>query len=432
MMSEIRISVHNEGAFGGIANTPVWFGLHDGSFDLFNDGEVSSPGLEALAEDGTLDAIGSELSAADSDAQGGAVFGARGPMASGEFAAATIIAENPTNDFISLASMVLPSNDAFFGTAEAVQLFDVSGEFLGPIEISFNGSDVRDAGTEVNTELDAAFINQTAPNTGITENGVVGFHPGFNGSMGNPVGEGDQIILGGTNAFGQPILSSAADFTQPDFDIATIYINRVESFDLSAETTDQRFGGSGVDDLVVLGSGNDVAFGRNGNDDIAGGHGNDSLRGGNGIDILNGDAGNDLVAGGNGADQLDGGDDHDIVIGGGGNDLVVGGAGNDFIAGNNGDDVLHGGTGNDTAIGGNGADLFMFTGGDGDDIIRDFLETEGDSLLFDVDGIDSFADLQATGSASGGGTTFDFADAGSLHLQGLDLNNLTSDAVILV
>ena len=140
--------------------------------------------------------------------------------------------------------MILPSNDAFVGTLDPVQLFDENGDFLGNQTLTFEGSDVYDAGTEVNTELDAAFINQMGPNTGETENGVIRFHDGFNGSVGNPEGEGDQIILGGTNAFGDTIDPTAADFTIDGAQIAEVSIElvNVSLGSDSDETFIQNFG----------------------------------------------------------------------------------------------------------------------------------------------------------------------------------------------
>ena len=240
---ELRITVNNTSGTNGTALTPFWFGLHDGTFDIGDGGSAASAGLEALAEDGTFEAIGAELIEADADGVGGAVFGSRGPIGFGETAIQTVVASTATQ-YISLAAMILPSNDAFVGTLDPVQLFDENGDFLGNQTLTFEGSDVYDAGTEVNTELDAAFINQMGPNTGETENGVIRFHDGFNGSVGNPEGEGDQIILGGTNAFGDTIDPTAADFTIDGAQIAEVSIElvNVSLGSDSDETFIQNFG----------------------------------------------------------------------------------------------------------------------------------------------------------------------------------------------
>ncbi len=255
---ELRVTVTNTSSDGGTFLTPFWFGLHDDGFDLGNRGEAASAGLEALAEDGNFDAIGAELLAADPDGVGGAILGSRGPIATGETASTTILASTAT-PFISLAAMLLPSNDAFIGTLNPVELFDENGDYLGDQVLTFEGSNVYDAGTEVNTELDAAFINQTGPNTGETEGGVITLHTGFNGSEGNPDGDGDQIILGGTNAFGVPIDPTAADFTLEGAQIARVSIEEVavrlgsaadEVFEVSDFASAARIAGNGGADVI--------------------------------------------------------------------------------------------------------------------------------------------------------------------------------------
>jgi len=114
--------------------------------------------------------------------------------------------------------MVIPSNDAFLAVDDNAlvdPIFDEDGNFLGPIVIERFGSDVLDAGTEVNTETDAAFLNQAAPNTGEDEFGAVGSHIGFNGSEANPNGA-PRNILGGTNPPGFTFDETEADFTLND------------------------------------------------------------------------------------------------------------------------------------------------------------------------------------------------------------------------
>ena len=78
--------------------------------------------------------------------------------------------------FFSFATMVIPSNDAFLASGDdpmAIELFDADGNIIGPVEIIQTGAQVLDAGTEVNTEADAPLLDQTTPNTGLTEGGVV-------------------------------------------------------------------------------------------------------------------------------------------------------------------------------------------------------------------------------------------------------------------
>ncbi|MEL7171401.1 MAG: spondin domain-containing protein, partial [Pseudomonadota bacterium] len=227
-MTEIRITVENLSPEGGTFLTPFWFGLHDEGFDLFEVGGEASEGLERIAEDGTFMAIAEELIAADPEGQGGIVTGAAGPIATAETTSVNVdVVDGSATQYISLAAMLLPSNDAFVGTEEEIALFDDEGNFLGTQTVTFLGSDVLDAGTEVNTEMDAAFINQAMDDAGIEEGGVIAAHPGFNGSAGLPEPEFDEIILGGTNAFGEFIDPTVADFTLPGAGVAEITIQEV-------------------------------------------------------------------------------------------------------------------------------------------------------------------------------------------------------------
>lgn len=53
-VTTIQVTVENIAPENGTGFAQVWFGLHDGSFDLFNQGEPASESLEFLAEDGLV------------------------------------------------------------------------------------------------------------------------------------------------------------------------------------------------------------------------------------------------------------------------------------------------------------------------------------------------------------------------------------------
>lgn len=441
MNTSLRITIRNTSEAGGTALTPFFAGFHDGSFDLYNRGEVASAGLEALAEDGNNAVIADELRQADADAQSTNVLGDRGPIAAGEMATATIDVDGLSNGFLSFGSMVLPSNDAFIGTGAAQQLFDANGTFQGARSFTFDGSNVLDAGTEVNTERDAAFINQTGPNTGVTEGGVVTAHPGFNGSLGNPGGE--QIILGGTNAFGEFIDPAAADFTLPGAQIATVHINTVVERD-GTTGRDFIFGGRD-DDIVDAGDGNDIVFSRDGwdvidagagrdlvnagdgDDVVDGGSGKDVLNGGRGNDDVSGGSGSDIIIGGRGRDSLSGDGGHDKILGGSGGDSIDGGDGRDTILAGRGHDVVEGGAGDDRLYGQQGNDTFVFSSGDGHDVIGDFDRRGDDRLALDLNGFASIEDILDAAVESRAGTLLDFGDEGSVFLQGVRIASLGED-----
>ncbi|MGJ3247362.1 MAG: spondin domain-containing protein [Elainellaceae cyanobacterium] len=270
----IRVTVTNTLEAGGTFLTPIWFGFHDGTtFDLFDVGSAASTGLERLAEDGAIEGIAAEFNAqvgnngVDGTILGGA--GVPGPIDPGESASFTLDVDSAQvgQGFFTWGTMIIPSNDAFLAVPDdalADPIFDEDGNFIGPVVIERRGGDVLDAGTEVNTEEDAAFLNQTAPDTGIDEDGVVASHPGFNGSVGNP--DGTPInILGGTTAPGAIIDSVVGDFTADDDLLLQIVIERVAV-------------ASPGNDVLEGGAGNDVLEGGGGNDVLTGGLGNDSFR----------------------------------------------------------------------------------------------------------------------------------------------------------
>jgi Ca2+-binding RTX toxin-like protein len=97
--------------------------------------------------------------------------------------------------------------------------------------------------------------------------------------------------------------------------------------------------------------------------------GNDSLYGNGGPDTINGNSGNDLLDGGDSYDTLNGGSGVDTLSGGGDRDVLKGDAGNDLLQGGADDDQLTGGLGNDTLDGGLGNDAYLFSKGDGSDVI---------------------------------------------------------------
>ena len=188
----IRVTVTNEGPEGGTFLTPTWVAIQDGGFDVYNAGEAAAGYLEALAEDGATDPISGAFAGSGAVGQDGVVTGpdglAAGPLDPGESGSIVLTVDPRQSQFLSYASMVIPSNDAFIASPDnpqGIRIFDDYGNFVGGGDQA-TGADVLDAGTEVNTEDDAAFLNQTAPDTGVDEGGVVSLHPGFIGSEGLP------------------------------------------------------------------------------------------------------------------------------------------------------------------------------------------------------------------------------------------------------
>ena len=165
--------------------TPVWFGLHDGSFDLFDVGSSASNALEAIAEIGDTNPLIADFEAAPGtpgDINGLVVGGATGipPISPGETGTGSFTPINPANyQFFSFASMVIPSNDTFIGNADAMeyQIFDDNGSFLGTNGVfEIQVTNIYDAGTEINdgsVNGGAAFVAGANELAGASENGVV-------------------------------------------------------------------------------------------------------------------------------------------------------------------------------------------------------------------------------------------------------------------
>ncbi len=164
----VRIEIENLGSSTDFFLTPLWVGLHDGSFDLFSTGSPASAGLKELAETGVPTTLQGEFAApgrlqsvAADPAGFGSLPGQPPIIDPGNTASTEIAIANPAAyRYLSFASMVIPSNDAFIGNAEptAIELFDTAGNFKGDLVINITAADIYDAGTEDNTGLGAAFV----------------------------------------------------------------------------------------------------------------------------------------------------------------------------------------------------------------------------------------------------------------------------------
>ncbi|MGD8396112.1 MAG: spondin domain-containing protein, partial [Candidatus Eiseniibacteriota bacterium] len=221
-LAGVTVVIENLAPANGTWLTPVWVGLHDGTFDPFDAGAPASTALERLAEDGNTTPLEQLFDAGDAGHVQAVVPGSTGnpQLAPGESATHTFIVDptDPTSQFLGLLSMVIPSNDAFIGAddPQAHRIFTAGGEFLGAF-FTIEGTAVRDAGTEVNDEIPehTAFFGQTVPNSGVDEGGVVHTHPGY-----LPPGSGGIL---------DDPMFAAADFTQPGYDVARVTVYRSDT-----------------------------------------------------------------------------------------------------------------------------------------------------------------------------------------------------------
>jgi PEP-CTERM motif len=168
--------VTNNQPAGGFAVTPVWLGVHDGTFDLFNPGDAAMPFLESVAELGNTGPLMTAFSGMGPQT----TLTSGGPLpqflpGNSNFTDLNVM-DPATTRYLSFAAMVVPSNDLFMGNSNplAFPIFDSAGNFAGPLTIQIFGSMVWDAGTEVNNIGDGpAFITGIDAMLGTTENGTV-------------------------------------------------------------------------------------------------------------------------------------------------------------------------------------------------------------------------------------------------------------------
>lgn len=197
---DIEISIENLATADGFFLTPLWAGLHGADFDLFDVGSAVTPGLEALAEDGIIGDLSMEF------AQGGrlefdplanpAGFGGAPVLDPGEMASSTLTPINPVAyQYLSFASMLIPSNDAFIGTDAPIRVFNPDGSFMGTQVFEIRGSDIYDAGTEENDTMGAPFSGIGGDATD-TVDGVAAAHPGLANFEGTPIPTGGTIGAG--------------------------------------------------------------------------------------------------------------------------------------------------------------------------------------------------------------------------------------------
>lgn len=166
--TDLKITFTNEGT-SSFTLTPLWFGFQNGGFDLFDPASTPSAGLELIAEDGNPGTLISEFTAA---AQPGNLQGV--VFAPGGFGGAPVVEPGETGvayitpmnlaayQYISFASMVIPTNDTFLGNADptAYQVFTPAGDINDPsgeFSIEIYGADLWDAGTELNDGMGAPF-----------------------------------------------------------------------------------------------------------------------------------------------------------------------------------------------------------------------------------------------------------------------------------
>jgi hypothetical protein len=130
---------------GPVGLAPAFAAFHDGGFDIFDTGGTATAGLEALAEVGDFAPIVGEAS--DAGYNNTAGFAPGGPFVPNGGTGSIVFAVDSGQTSFSIAAMVLPSNDWFIGTGDAVEISSLINAAPGAT-ISFELFNVYDAGTE--------------------------------------------------------------------------------------------------------------------------------------------------------------------------------------------------------------------------------------------------------------------------------------------
>ena len=176
--ADISITVTNDQPAGGFALAPVWFGVQNGSFNVFSQGSSASSQIATLAQFGNTAPLASLFAGNGPETtlkSGGSLI----QFLPGQSNSTTLNVSNPTVDrYLSYAGMVVPSNDFFQGNATPLQIFNSNGSFVGPITIKVYGSNVWDSDTEQQSNSVAlTFIQGQTPGSGtqITNGGITPF-----------------------------------------------------------------------------------------------------------------------------------------------------------------------------------------------------------------------------------------------------------------
>ncbi len=221
---EVRVTVTNTSGAGGLALTPLYFGFHDGSVDLFDAGSAASAGIEDIAETGNFSTLRDERVAQQASSVGGVALGtdigAPGPIEPGETASFVVDLDSVQNRYAFFASMLIPSNDTFIGVDDPTQfaLFDTSGNFINQT-INVTGEFAYDAGTEVNDASvggGAAFVMGRDITQGAIEGGVIASATSLSDFLGLTLANG--TILNGDIDF----LSDPSNFVFASIELSEV------------------------------------------------------------------------------------------------------------------------------------------------------------------------------------------------------------------
>lgn len=191
---QVQVSFENLQPSDGFYLTPVFAGFHDGSFDIFDAGTAASESLEALAEDGIVDGLLEDF-AANGVGQSAVFTNAAGsagaPVLDPGEVASQLFGLTTSSRFLNFATMLIPTNDSFFGNDNAIEILDAQGNFTGNRTIDLTFANIWDAGTEVNDTLGIPFSPPVGDSS--DEGGTVSLGPDLSNLDGIATAAGTNI-----------------------------------------------------------------------------------------------------------------------------------------------------------------------------------------------------------------------------------------------
>jgi len=174
----LKIKVENLAPTNSVAFAPLRVGLHNGTYDAFNLGDIAGAPIISVAEGGSGADWFPAFAAADPTAVLGTVLpNPAGPLLPGASGTASFTVDTDVNPFFTFAAMVVPSNDFFIGNdlPTEYRLFDMNGN-LQISSITQLASEVWDAGSEVFDPAASAFLVIGNNDLRVDQNSVVAFN----------------------------------------------------------------------------------------------------------------------------------------------------------------------------------------------------------------------------------------------------------------
>ncbi|MEN6374581.1 MAG: calcium-binding protein [Smithella sp.] len=267
-------------------------------------------------------------------------------------------------------------NDTLHGDASNVPLADQGDDY-----IDGEGGDNFIVGYGGNDTIYAAEGNDTI--YGDAGDDYIEAGDGTNTIYG---GEGNDAIYAGTGA--DQIDAGLGDDYIDAGDGSNIIVGGEGNNEIHAGADDDQISSSTGNDYIDAGDGNNVITSGAGDDVISSGAGNDQIWGGTGRDEIYSGAGDDQLYDEGGDSIIYGGEGNDWLQTTDGNAYLDGGAGDDTLLGGTGNDTIYGGTESDYLQGNSGNDTYIFSRGDGSDIIQNYADdywTSIDTLQFGAD-----------------------------------------------